>query len=344
MWDGFIGKHIQRSNRNMLTSNLALLAVPVAIVAIGGGYWFNFFGGPKTTPATTINQLKEGQTIANDYVSVKGDKTIDTGVTEITTTTRRGVKTGERTSANMVALALGDRLLIVKAKPANAKDTNFTGKLKPIPSDLYAQLITPVVTKNPGAKEMFVPYMLDQVEDYKFGGYMGLALGLPCAALAIWNLQKVGRRWGKPENHPIAKQLSADGDAATIASQVEQEVNAPNTHTISNTTITPNWVFRKTTYSLDALRLEDLVWFYQKVTTHRTNGVPTGKTYSTMLFDRAGRTFEMNANESQVQEIMTILYDKAPWAISGYSDDLQKMWKKERESMISAVDERRQAA
>jgi hypothetical protein len=63
-----------------------------------------------------------------------------------------------------------------------------------------------------------------------------------------------------------------------------------------------------------------------------------------MLFDRAGRTFEMNANESQVQEIMTILYDKAPWTISGYSDDLQKMWKKERESMISAVDERRQAA
>jgi hypothetical protein len=344
MWNGFIGKHIQRSDRNMLTSNLALFAIPVAIVAIGGGYWLKFFAGPTTTPAAEIIKLKEGQSIANDYISIKGDKTIDTGVTQVTTTKRRGIKTGEYTSANMVALALGDRFLIVKAKPANAQDATFTGQLKPIPSDLHAQLIAPVVAKNPAAKEMFVPYMLDQVDDYKFGGYMGLALGLPCAALAIWNLQKVGRRWGKPENHPIAKQLSVAGDAATIASQVEQEVSAPNTHTISNTTITPNWVFRKTTYSLDALRLEDLVWFYQKVTTHRTNGVPTGKTYSTVLFDRAGRTFEMNANESQVQEIMTILYDKAPWAISGFSDELQKMWKKERESMISAVDERRQAA
>jgi hypothetical protein len=63
-----------------------------------------------------------------------------------------------------------------------------------------------------------------------------------------------------------------------------------------------------------------------------------------MIYDRDGRTFEIKAKEKQVEEIMTILYDKAPWAVSGYSDELQKLWQKERQTLIAAVDERRSAA
>jgi hypothetical protein len=344
MWNGFIGKQINRTNRNILITNLGILSIPLAIGIIGGQYWQNFFAGPASISGVDLVAIKDIESMKRDYVSIKGDQTIDTGVEEITTTKRRGVTTGSRVSANIVALKLNDRILIVKAKPENVKDSSFTGQLKPLPVDLEGRVVTPVVQKNPGLKTMFLPYMLDQQADYQFGGYFGLFIGIPCAAFALWNLQKVGRRWGKPENHPIAKQISVAGEAETVAAQVEAELSAPTAHTVGKTTITPSWLFQPTTYGMNALRLEDLVWFYHKVTTHRTNGIPTGKTYSTVLYDRSGRTFEMNSSEQQVQEILTILYDKAPWAISGYSDDLQKMWKKERSSLISAVDDRRQAA
>jgi hypothetical protein len=232
----------------------------------------------------------------------------------------------------------------VKAVPESAAATEFAGRIREMPSDVHSQLIAPVLKEHPDAKDMFYPYMLDQepAHDYNTIGYVALAIGVPCGALAIWNLTKVGRRWGKPENHPIAKQLGTE--PATVAATIEQEVAASNSHTIGKTTITSNWLFRPTTYGLQALRLEDLVWFYQKVTTHRTNGIPTGKTYSTVLYDRAGRSFEMNAKEAQVENVMTILYDKAPWAVTGYSDELQAMWKKQRASLVAQVDERRAAA
>jgi hypothetical protein len=346
MWNGFVGKQINRSNRNMVMANLGLLAVPLLLGGWGlaTGYWKGFIGGPVTMTSQGLDAVKNVDATSGDYVSIKGDKTIDTGMTEITETTRRGTVTGKRTSANFVGLKLNEKILIVKAVPESVTATQFAGRIKEMPSDVYSQLIAPVLKERPDAKDMFYPYMLDQepAHDYNTIGYVALAIGVPCGALAIWNLTKVGRRWGKPENHPIAKQLGTE--PATVAATIEQEVAASNSHTIGKTTITSNWLFRPTTYGLQALRLEDLVWFYQKVTTHRTNGIPTGKTYSTVLYDRAGRSFEMNAKEAQVENVMTILYDKAPWAVTGYSDELQAMWKKQRASLVAQVDERRAAA
>jgi hypothetical protein len=339
MWNGFIGKQIKRSNTNVLMSNLLLLSVPVTIGVLGVNYWTNFFGGPANLSAAKLAQLKGDDVPARNYITLKGDETFDTEVTEVTTTERHGVVTDKKVSAKLVILNVGDKAVVVKAKPDNAKDVQFTGELKPIPSDVQEKILAPIFKENPEAKEVFVPYLLDQEANYKEGGYVGLFLGIPAAAIASWNLLRVLKRWGKPESHPIVKSLAKAGDASAIASAIEQEL--PAAHKVGKTTITRNWLLQPTTYGLKTVALGDLVWFYQKVTSHSTNGIPTGKSYTTMIYDRDGRTFEIKAKEKQVEEIMTILYDKAPWAVSGYSDELQKLWQKERQTLIAAVDERR---
>jgi hypothetical protein len=340
MWNGFIGKQINRSNRNLLIGNLSLLGIPVAMMVLGANYWGNFFAGPAKTSNDQLAKIDNINNYQRKYATIAGTDPFDTGVEEITTTKRRGVTTSEHVSAKYALLKVGEKTILVKAKPEDVTNSTFTGELKPIPDDVSERIISPIQAKYPDLNNRFTTYMMDQSGDYLSMGYVGLFLGLPCAGLALWNLQKVGRRWGKPENHPIAKQLGKVGDASAIASQVEQEL--PDGQKIGGITITPNWIFREKTYGLDSVRLEDIVWFYQKVTTHRTNGIPTGKTYSTVLHDRSGKGFEFSANENQVNDIMNILYDKAPWAISGYSDDLQKMWQKQRNDLIATVDERRQ--
>jgi hypothetical protein len=342
MWNGFIGKQINRSNRNLLIGNLSLMAIPLAIAVIGANYWTNFFAGPAKTSNEALAKIDDIENYPREYATITGSDPFDTGVEEITTTKRRGVTTNEKVSAKYALLKIDEKIILVKAKPEDVTSTTFTGELKPIPTDASDRIIAPIKVKYPDLSNRFTTYMIDQSDDYLAAGYVGLFLGLPCAALALWNLQKVGRRWGKPENHPIAKQLAKSGDASTAAAQIEQELT--DGQKLGKVTVTPNWIMRQTTYGLDTVRLEDMVWFYQKVTTHRTNGIPTGKTYSTVLHDRSGKGFEFSAKEQQVEQIMNILYDKAPWAISGYSDDLQKMWNKQRNDLIATVDERRQAA
>jgi hypothetical protein len=340
MWNGFIGKQIKRSNTNVLMSNLLLLSVPVAIGVLGANYWHNFFAGPAPLSASQISKFKGSDIPDRHYITVKGDEGFDTEVTEVTTTTRHGAVTNKEVSAKYVILKVADRALLVKAKPGNASDVQFTGELQPLPSDVQSHIIEPLVKAHPEAKEVFLPYVLDQEADYKGGGYFGLGIGIPAAAIAAWNLLRVGKRWGKPESHPIAKGLASAGEASMVAATIEQEL--PTSHKVGKTTITRNWLLQPTSYGLKTLQLGDLVWFYQKVTSHSTNGIPTGKTYSTVMYDRSGRNFEIKGKEQQVGEIMTILYDKAPWAVTGYSDELQKMWQKQRQDLIAAVDARRE--
>jgi len=46
MWDNIIGRHIRRTNRNLLLTNLALLAVLATVTLLNGRYLVNFLLGP----------------------------------------------------------------------------------------------------------------------------------------------------------------------------------------------------------------------------------------------------------------------------------------------------------
>jgi hypothetical protein len=92
---------------------------------------------------------------------------------------------------------------------------------------------------------------------------------------------------------------------------------------------------------LNATRLEDLAWMYGKVTQHRTNGVPTGKTYSTLFWDRHGKLLTVNGKEQAMQDTLQAVYSHAPWAIVGYKTEIEKAWKSNRQSVLAAVEQRR---
>ena len=54
-----------------------------------------------------------------------------------------------------------------------------------------------------------------------------------------------------------------------------------------------------------------------------------------IMLDRAGR------KEEAADEMLAGIYTRAPWALIGYSNDLQKAWKKDRPGMIAEVDRRK---
>lgn len=79
-----------------------------------------------------------------------------------------------------------------------------------------------------------------------------------------------------------------------------------------------------------------ITWAYQSTTTHRTNGIKTGTTYSVIIYVDGWKS---NANigvpnEATAQEMLKRYGNMFPWVILGYSDELKKMYNKDRAQFL----------
>ncbi len=95
---------------------LVVTAIVVSIVAENSAYWKVFFKGPPPAAVADLDaaetSVNNSQAISTPYVTITGDKVLNTGVQEVTT--YEGVI--KNVSAGYYALQLGDRVLIVKSK------------------------------------------------------------------------------------------------------------------------------------------------------------------------------------------------------------------------------------
>lgn len=75
-----------------------------------------------------------------------------------------------------------------------------------------------------------------------------------------------------------------------------------------------------------------VLWVYQNTTTHRTNGIKTGTTYSVMIWiDGWKHAANLGMpNETTAQEMLKRFSAQFPWVVVGYSDELRQMYTKNR--------------
>ena len=75
-----------------------------------------------------------------------------------------------------------------------------------------------------------------------------------------------------------------------------------------------------------------VLWIYQNTTTHRTNGIKTGTTYSVMIWvDGWKNAANLGMpNETTAQEMLKRFNAQFPWIVIGYSDELRQMYTKNR--------------
>jgi hypothetical protein len=85
-----------------------------------------------------------------------------------------------------------------------------------------------------------------------------------------------------------------------------------------------------------------MVWVYKKVTKHSINFIPTGKTYSVVLVGRHRQRIEEQMKEKAVNEMLADLAARVPWALFGFTKELEKAWQKDPAGVIAAVDSRYQ--
>lgn len=343
MWNNLIGEHIRRSNRNLLVTNAIVLLILGSIFVGTLRYWYNFALGPFPMERAALLDTEDSGALRRYFVTINGDEAINTEFQEVSQEVdkyTRKVKS-ETVTANYVALVVDDRLLLVKEDEVST-ETQLTGALVPIPADVQSEFIDAVIKDEPDLEGVFMPMLLD-TSGFRTPGYWGLGIGLPLVLLALWNIIKGVRRSTAFEAHPVARALARFGQPDQVAAAIAAEVqNDPHGVKVGPIQITPSWLLRSTAYSLNVVHLSEIVWAYQKVTQHSYNFVPTGKTYAVVLKQRNGKALEMSIKKKAVEPVMEAIHSRAPWAIIGFSSELERAWNKERPVLIQAIDERRQ--
>jgi hypothetical protein len=334
----FVERQIRRTNRNLFVVSLLLIIGVLGYGAAEWRYFYNFFAGPLEASAESLDSVKRPDDQLRYFVTVKGEESSDTGLEEVERETSGSSVRSETVKAKYSVLVIGKRLLIVKRSPRD-NGTTFQGALKELPSDLRSQIVAPLLKEYPNAGDAFMPFMLDAT-GFRTDGYIALLICIPVIFVAMWLVRKVNRRRTVPSAHPIVQSVSRYGSLIDTAQQFDVELRG-NTVKFGKGSLTASWFILPSTFGLALCRIPDLVWADKKVTRHYHNFIPTGKTYAVIMYDRYGVPLQMEARQKKIDAVLVALAEKAPWAIFGYSDELNEALRTNWGGLVAAVDDRR---
>ena len=232
-----------------------------------------------------------------------------------------------------------DRFLLVEAPPETEK-LEYTGALISMPFDIKLDIVDALIDEYPEFDGLFLPVILT-TEDHTTGGWVTLVILGIIFVVGIVGMLRLIARQKDVNQHPIYKSLTRYGDPQTIIKQIESEMTLGSDQ-LDKLQVTPKWALTSSRTKFDAVYLKDAVWMYKMVTQHRTNGIPTGKSFKVLIYDKHGHLMEVPTKKNTVEDMLQMIYQRAPWMIIGFSDELQEMWKNDdgRAQMIAEVKSR----
>ncbi len=318
---------------------LSVATIVIVFICIGGSYryLYNMLLGPFPINKDEILNLDNPASRLQYYVSVTGDDHADTGYSYVNTS-----NTGKETvEANYHVLLMEGSLLLVKSKLTEIPN-QITGALITMPSGEKANVISKIEVEVPQLKGAFLPVMLDAT-NFKTGGYIGLAVAAIVIILAMWRLVVGTNRYFHPELHPALKKLEAYGKLETVINDIDLNMSAVHTQVGKKVHFTNRWLVTtaNTAGGFAAMPYRDIIWSFKRVIQHRTNGIPTGKSFTANIFDRFGKQMIIQTKEVDVEQILQSISKCASGSIVGWSEALNNGWKNDRAALIAAVDARR---
>jgi len=333
--DGWIAGRIRATSlRRVVVWTLVL--VGFVVVATGDRrYIANFLSGPYALAQADLDSIGDVTSTPRYYARVTAERVIDTGIREYTVHTHSGVETSREEAGAYNAFVLGDRYLVVKTgadEPSVAE-----GKLVPWTSDLETQLFD---TKDMRSlRPRFYPFYLDS-DSFRRAGFVVIGVGIVFLLLFVWQAMPAWRAWRNPERHPLWKRVAQWGDPLGIALEAEHDYENSLMRGKAGWRLGNKFLVRSTFFTFNVLRCCGATRGYKKITRHSVNFIPTGKTYEAIVACYGG-TATIAGKEKKVNELLTFVQQRAPWAIYGYSDQLAATFNKHRQDFAGSVEQRR---
>jgi hypothetical protein len=336
-----IERQIRRCNRNLFLVNAGVIGLLLLWVLLAQRYLYNCAAGPFPIAAADL-QSKYSYPDKQEFLAVTDElRPVDTGVY------LRHTSNGAETSRDyFLATRVGDHFLLIKSEIVTPAK-HYEGILAPIPTDVRDLIAADVKKKGADFDSLFLPFMLDST-NYRSNAFLAVGIGLLIFALCAYNVAKAFARIEDHRRSPIYRALQRYGDPNLIAPVLEGEVASGNVTKYGPFTLTPSWLLHGTFFTFTPFHLSDIVWVYKKRTQHSYYFViPTGKSYAITIRDAAGRKAEADLGrgkraQQRVDEFITALSARIPWAVAGYSDEVKKLYEKDRDAFLAAIAQRQQ--
>ncbi len=329
-----VEKAMKRSDRVLLLASLFGIIVVVLAFVVSRNYYANYFNGPFEANSQDILAIDTLEGLDKYYLTVTGDDAADTGY-QLFEVSDSGSRTPK---ANYHALLVGDKFLLVKA-PVDVEEPQltYTGSLVSIPNDTQRDVIADIERDFPRLKDQFLPYMLT-TDDFKISGTIGLIVGGVVVLLCLYGLITWMRRRRDPKSHPIMRSLARYGDPEMVAEELQREYDR-GMEKVGKLYLGQNWMYYQFGANFQVMKLSDLAWLYKKVVKQR--GIST---YLAFFYDKHGKHVSVSARQKNVDAMLEAVAQRAPWAIPGYTPEIDKTWRKDRAVFLAAVEERRMQA
>ncbi len=314
----------------------ALLAVCIGLFLFTQKrYIQNFIDGPYNLSAADLDSIRDVSQTPRYFARVSGSKAIDTEIQKIKISTKNGVETGRSVAAKYYALVIGDKFLIYEGDYTPL--TTVEGALAEMPAEVSNHLFSSREMMD--IRRQFYPFYLN-TRDFRSTGYVAIViLVCLCAFLAYISIP-AWRHLRNPALHPLIKRSGSWGNPMLIASAIEQQSSTPR-FKAGGWTVTKEFLIKSTFFTFDILRVCDLLWAYKKVTQHRINFIPAGKSYAAILICYGG-TAEIAGSEIAADHVLSLAAASAPWAVFGFSQEIQDFFNKSASDFRAAIESRKQ--
>src|SRR5262245_9020972 len=166
MNNNLVHSTIRRSNRNQLILCAVGALLLVGLAAFNTRYFYNFFFGPFPADRQALLATTDAGALRQYFVKLSGDRALDSIGQEVS----RSRSGSENVTATYMVISLDDRLLLVKAQD-DAKITDYTGYLEPMPSDVSTEILGDIERDAPDVRDAFLPYLLN-TDSFRGTGYV----------------------------------------------------------------------------------------------------------------------------------------------------------------------------
>lgn len=215
----------------------------------------------------------------------------------------------------------------------------FVGHIRKLDSEEYRYFKS--AWKSIGSDEEWIeentlPYYVDVTGTSIFTGgdviYVILLVG--AGLLVLWGILRIVKASNGSYIKPFTKDIESAGYTEASAFS---DLNNAFSFSGNDVKVGRLLLF----YSMNdtvprAIPVGKILWAYQNTTTHRTNGIKTGTTYSVMIYvnDSKTATNIPVASEAAAQGILQQMNTMYPWVVIGYSDEIKKMFNKNRAQFL----------
>lgn len=299
---GFVASQARRHARNLWLANGLLIPISVIIFFANLSRIIGFVTGPHPLDEAALARARDAERVRQYHVRFEpmGEPTV----------AGREIAWFRPRRAWYLAYELpqGGKTLVVKTQGLEEL-ASYSGTLAPLPPELEWQL-------DPDIRPQIVPVYLDATIHGWGASWFGILALVAAFGLGMTNLIRFRKQLFNSEEAQLLQAWRLRGELERNAAELDVEAENPTHLFRDGWKMTPHWIYRSSTFGLQAIRLEDIS--HARVARMAQQGwrksFLAGPSLSVVLRDRFGADAEIPTSPEDQDDILRAVAEAAPHA------------------------------